>query len=76
MRYSRPSSADALEAVAAAGITRIVTLTLFPHWSKATTGSSRNEFDRALADPRWAANRFEVSHIDRILTTTRATWTR
>ncbi len=63
MRYSRPSSADALEAIAAAGIRRIVTLTLFPHWSKATTGSSQNEFARALADPRWAG-RFEVSHID------------
>lgn len=64
MRYSRPSSADALEAIAAAGIRRIVTLTLFPHWSKATTGSSRNELDRALADPRWAPNQFEVSHIE------------
>lgn len=64
MRYSRPSSSDALEAIAAAGIRRIVTLTLFPHWSKATTGSSRNEFERALADPRWAANAFEVSHIE------------
>lgn len=64
MRYSRPSSSDALEAIAAAGIRRIVTLTLFPHWSKATTGSSQNEFDRALADPRWAASGFEVSHIE------------
>jgi ferrochelatase len=63
MRYSRPSSADALEAIAAEGIRRIVTLTLFPHYSKATTGSSRNEFDRALASPRWNG-RFEVSHID------------
>lgn len=64
MRYSRPSSMDALEAIAAAGIQRVVTLTLFPHYSKATTGSSRNEFDRALADPRWSTNRFEVTHID------------
>ncbi|HEX6973243.1 MAG TPA: ferrochelatase [Vicinamibacterales bacterium] len=64
MRYSRPSSADALEAIAAAGIRNIVTLTLFPHWSKATTGSSRNEFERALADPRWAAQQFQVSHIE------------
>lgn len=65
MRYSRPSSADALEAIAAAGTRRIVTLTLFPHWSKATTGSSRNEFERALAEPRWRSYGFEVSHIDR-----------
>lgn len=64
MRYSRPSSDDALSAIAAAGIRRIVTLTLFPHWSKATTGSSRKEFDRALAAPRWKHERFEVTHID------------
>ena len=41
-----------------------MTLTLFPHYSKATTGSSRNAFDRALALPRWRAQGFEVSHID------------
>jgi protoporphyrin/coproporphyrin ferrochelatase len=64
MRYSKPSSLDALDAIAAAGIRRIVTLTLFPHYSKATTGSSRNEFDRALADPRWKGHGFVVSHID------------
>ena len=64
MRYSRPSSADALDAIAATGIRRIVTLTLFPHWSKATTGSSRNEFDRALARPRWRSHGFEVTHIE------------
>lgn len=64
MRYSRPSSADALEAIAAAGLRRIVTVTLFPHYSKATTGSSRHEFDRTLADPRWQQYGFEVTHID------------
>jgi ferrochelatase len=63
MRYSRPSSADALEAIAASGARRIVTLTLFPHFSKATTGSSRNEFDRALAAPRWRGQ-FDVTHIE------------
>ena len=60
MRYSRPSADDALEAIAAAGIRRIVTLTLFPHWSKATTGSSRNEFERVLASAKWKDSRFEV----------------
>ncbi len=50
-------------AIAAAGIRRIVTLTLFPHFSKATTGSSRNEFERALAAPRWLGQ-FDVSHIE------------
>jgi ferrochelatase len=65
MRYSRPSCEDALEAIAAAGIRRIVTLTLFPHYSKATTGSSIRELERALMQPRWSTLGFEVSHIDR-----------
>jgi protoporphyrin/coproporphyrin ferrochelatase len=65
MRYSRPSSEDALAAIAAAGIRRIVTLTLFPQYSKATTGSSRREFDRVLARPEWRRLGFEVTHIDR-----------
>src|SRR5262252_10601300 len=65
MRYSRPSSEDALVAIAAAGIRRIVTLTLFPHYSKATTGSSVREFERVLAKPAWHAMDFHVTHIDR-----------
>src|SRR6266542_1423588 len=44
MRCSRTSSGAALEAIAAAGILRIVTLTLLPHSSTVTTGFSRNEF--------------------------------
>jgi len=65
MRYTRPSCEDALRAIAAAGIGRIVTLTLFPHYSKATTGSSMREFLRLLDTPEWRAKGFEVSHIDR-----------
>lgn len=65
MRYSRPSCGDALAAIAAAGIRRIVTLTLFPHYSKATTGSSRREFDRIIGTPVWRSFRFDVTHIDR-----------
>jgi ferrochelatase len=64
MRYSRPSAADALEAIAAAGIHRVLTLSLFPHYSKATTGSSRNEFDRVISSPRWQPHGFDVAHID------------
>jgi len=65
MRYSRPSSEDALRAIADAGIRRIVTLTLFPHYSKATTGSSMREFVRTLDKPEWRAMNFEVTHVDR-----------
>ncbi len=64
MRYSQPSSDDALAAIAAAGIRRVVTLTLFPHWSKATTGSSRREFDRALRREPFKSLGLNVSHIE------------
>lgn len=84
MRYSRPTADDALQAIADAGIKRIVTLTMFPHWSKATTGSSRNEFERVLAGTRWKDAPFEVSHIehyadhplylDALTATVRAAW--
>jgi ferrochelatase len=65
MRYSNPTCEMALEAIAGAGIRRIVTLTLFPHYSKATTGSSRRELDRILSKPLWRFLNFDVTHIDR-----------
>ena len=64
MRYSNPAAEQALGEIAAADIRRIVTLTLFPHWSKATTGSSRHAFDRALAQPRYQRMQFDVAHIE------------
>jgi ferrochelatase len=65
MRYSSPTCEDAIAAIARAGIRRIITLTLFPHYSKATTGSSRREFERILGTAAWQALDFEVTHIDR-----------
>jgi ferrochelatase len=65
MRYSEPTCETAVAAIAASGIRRIVTLTLFPHYSKATTGSSRREFERVLARPIWRSLNFQVTHIDR-----------
>ena len=62
MRYWRPSTEQALEAMAAEGISRVVTLTLFPHYSQATTGSSEKELARALAQPKWRG-RFTVTGI-------------
>lgn len=65
MRYWHPSTEEALETMREAGVRRVVTLTLFPHWSKATTGSSQKELDRVLALPRWRAHGFTVSGVDR-----------
>lgn len=60
MRYTPPFAADALVDLATHDIRRIVTLPLYPHWSQATTGSSRADFDRALT--RYGSA-FDVTHI-------------
>jgi ferrochelatase len=64
MRYWSPDAAAALASMAAAGISRLVTLTLYPQYSRATTGSSANELERTLARPEWRG-RFRVTGIDR-----------
>lgn len=62
-RYTRPSADDALATMAACGIHKVVTLPLYPHYSRATTGSSQADFDRALTDPRSRQHGFEVAHL-------------
>jgi len=62
MRYSRPSTIDALAAIKREGIKRVVALSLYPHYSRATTGSSINELQRVL---KQAGAKFEVTYIDR-----------
>jgi ferrochelatase len=62
-RYTRPSAADALDALAAHGIHRVITVPLYPHFSRATTGSSQAEFDRVLTEPRFRRHGFDVTHI-------------
>lgn len=47
MRYTSPGSDEALLAMRAGGVERLVALTLYPHYSKATTGSSLAELERA-----------------------------
>ncbi len=48
MRYSAPAADEALLAMRDAGVTRLIALTLYPHYSRATTGSSVNELRRAM----------------------------
>jgi len=62
MRYWRPNTIEALAAIKKEGISRIIALSLYPHYSRATTGSSINELKRVLAE---SGVRFEVSYIDR-----------
>ncbi len=62
MRYSKPSTIDALAAIKREGISRVTALSLYPHYSRATTGSSINELKRVLSQ---AGATFQVSYIDR-----------
>jgi protoporphyrin/coproporphyrin ferrochelatase len=62
MRYSRPSTLEALAAIKREGISKIVALSLYPHYSKATTGSSVNELQRVL---KQSGHKFQITWIDR-----------
>ncbi|HXE96726.1 MAG TPA: ferrochelatase [Dongiaceae bacterium] len=60
MRYSKPDTAEALAAIAEEGITNVIALSLYPHYSRATTGSSINELERAV---KKSAKAFRLSYI-------------
>lgn len=49
MRYWHPFTDEALAQVQQMGAKRIVALSLYPHYSRATSGSSFNDLDRQLA---------------------------
>lgn len=48
MRYWRPSTEEALDAIAKEGIRRVILLPLYPQYSKATTESSVKEWEKQL----------------------------
>ena len=48
MRYWNPTTDDALDELERAGVDRLLALTLYPHYSMATTGSSVAELLRVL----------------------------
>jgi len=47
MRYWHPYAHETVEALGRAGVRRVVLLPLYPHFSRATTGSSLKDFFRA-----------------------------
>ncbi|MFO7693477.1 MAG: ferrochelatase [Vicinamibacterales bacterium] len=63
MRYSQPTIASALDALAEEGVSRIVALPLYPQYSLATTGSSFNALAQAL-DASASRPRPEVTRIE------------
>jgi ferrochelatase len=55
MRYSKPSTSEAVHALLDQKVRRVVLLPLYPQYSMTTTGSSLNEWNRAVsaADARF-----------------------
>ena len=49
MRYWKPFTQDAVAELRRQGIRRVVLLPLYPHYSRTTTGSSINEWNRVLS---------------------------
>jgi len=60
MRYWQPTALDALKLFMEQSITQIIALTLYPHFSKATTGSSLR--DLKCANQKMG-NRFSITEI-------------
>ncbi|MDH5298855.1 MAG: ferrochelatase [Desulfobulbaceae bacterium] len=60
MRYWSPRAEETLREMAAAGIRRLVALSLYPHFSKATGGSSLADLKRAAAV---CGHPFEIAEI-------------
>jgi ferrochelatase len=60
MRYSKPDTAEALAAIAREGISNVIALSLYPHYSRATVGSSINELGREL---KKSAPQLKLSYI-------------
>lgn len=49
MRYWQPTSATAIKELEEQKVDRIITLSLYPHYSRATSGSSIKDFQKVLA---------------------------
>jgi ferrochelatase len=60
MRYWKPFTEEALKAIRQEGIRRIIALSLYPHYSRATSGSSFNELGKCL---KASKDRLELSYI-------------
>ena len=65
MRYTPPFTKDAIAEVRASGATKVIALSLYPHYTTATTGSSLWELRRELAGKPPAAGAVDLVEIDR-----------
>jgi ferrochelatase len=62
MRYWKPFTDEALAAIRSEGIGRIIALSLYPHYSRATSGSSFNELEKCLSGARPRPEMLYIRH--------------
>lgn len=62
MRYGQPSIDSALDRMAAAGVTKLIVLPLYPQYSAATTGSTFDAIADNFKQRRWLPDLRFVSH--------------
>jgi ferrochelatase len=65
MRYWYPFVKDTLDQIVEDGIEHLIVLTLYPHYSKATTGSAIADFKKAVAELQITNCKFQIQYIDR-----------
>ncbi len=64
MRYWRPFIKDAVQEILKDGIKHLIVLSLYPHYSKATTGSAIAEFKNVIAHLTPHASRLTIQYIE------------
>ncbi|MBI5098137.1 MAG: ferrochelatase [Nitrospirae bacterium] len=65
MRYWHPFIKDTIDKIIQDGVKHLIVLSLYPHYSKATTGSSLEEFKRVISQFQVPSSKFQVEYIDR-----------
>ncbi len=65
MRYWRPFIKDTVDKIIQDGVKHLIVLGLYPHYSKATTGSSLDEFKRVVSKFKTQNSKFKIQYIDR-----------
>jgi len=62
MRYWRPFISDTVQDIIENGVEHLIVLTLYPHYSKTTTGSSVNDFKCVLKSEKFNVQYIEEWH--------------
>ncbi len=65
MRYWRPFIKDTVDKIIQDGVKHLIVLSLYPHYSKATTGSSLDEFKGVVSKLKTQNSKFKIQYIDR-----------